>query len=86
MTVLEVFESNRSEVEKSMNLDFTYTRQMEYEHEAGVEEGEMRGRKEGILLVVSDLIKSKICTIEEASKKYGVSEEAIRKALEEKKE
>ena len=90
----EFLEENRSEVERTMMLDYSYSRQLEMvaeeAHEDGKAEGREEGREEGIeegkLRVITKAIRGKKYSIEEAAKEFGVSEEAIRKALAEQTE
>ena len=82
----EFLEENRSEVERTMMLDYSYSRQLEMVAEEAHEDGKAEGREEGKLKVITKAIRGKKYTIEEAAKEFGVSEEAIRKALAEQTE
>ena len=76
-------------VEKVMNLDFTFERQLELTRaeerqlgrEEGREEGRAEGREEGRTEVILALLKEKTISCAKAAEQLGISEEQIKKML-----
>lgn len=72
--------SNRSEVVKVMQMDYTFERQIELEREASRKEGRAEGIAEGIALLrdaLLELVRDGLLSTAEAAKRLSVSEDEI---------
>ena len=89
----EFLSKNRRKVEKVMNLDFTFERQLELTRkearelgreiglEEGLEEGRAEGRAKGRIASVISLLKKGKITLSEATEELGIDEIEIQKLL-----
>ena len=72
---------NRRKVEKVMNLDFTFERQLELTRKEERELGRTEGREEGRIESVLSLLRKGKITISEAAEEIGTDEDKVKELL-----
>ncbi|MBO4701814.1 MAG: hypothetical protein J6X97_10210 [Lachnospiraceae bacterium] len=72
---------NRRKVEKVMNLDFTFERQIELTRKEERELGRTEGREEGRIESVLSLLRKGKITLSEAAEEIGTDEDKVKELL-----